>query len=164
MNPNMLLHETVKMVTGLAPITPSTSTPDRVSMKNFDKLTAVILVDNATTVTGSAITLKQSTTVAGGGETALAFTKMYQNIDTGASDLLVETAVAANTFTTDTTAQKNLIYVIEVDASDLNVAGGFDVIGVGTANAVATVLSVLYFLWPNRYASKVIDSPSAITD
>ena len=54
-----------KLVAGLCPILPSTSTPDYVSMKDYGHLTAIILVDNATTVTGSAITLKQATAVAG---------------------------------------------------------------------------------------------------
>lgn len=164
MNPNSLLHETVKMVTGLAPILPSSSTPDYVSLKNFARATFVILVDNATIVTGSAITLKQATAVAGTGEKALAFTKMYANEDTAATDLLVETAVTSNTFTTDTTNAKNLMYIIEIEAPELDVANDFDCVRVGTADAVAAIVSVLYCLWPNRYATKVIDSPSAIID
>ena len=164
MNPNMLLHEQVKMVTGLAGILPSSSTPDYVSLKHFAKATIIIMVDNATTVTGSAITVKQDDSVAGSSEKALAFTKMYQNIDTGASDLLVETAVTSNTFTTDTTNAKNLIYIIEIDASDLDVSGGFDCIRAGTGDATAAIVSVMYCLWPNRFGSKVIDSPSAIID
>ncbi len=164
MNPNVLLHEQVKMVTGLAPIVPSSSTPDYVSLKNYAKATIIIMVDNATGVTGSAITVKQDDSVAGSSEKALAFTKVYQNEDTAASDLLVETTVGSNTFTTVTTSNKNLIYIIEIDAADLDVSGGFDCIRAGTANATAAVVSVLYCLWPNRFASKVIDSPSAIID
>lgn len=164
MNPNTLLHEQVKMVLGLAPILPSSSEPDFVSLKNAARLTVAIYQDNATTVTGSAITLLQATVVAGTDEKALAFTKVYKNIDTGASDLLVETAVTSNTFTTDAVNAKNSIYIIEVEASSLDVANGFDVVRAGTANATALVLCVAYFLWPQRYATKVIDSPSAIID
>lgn len=164
MNPNMLLHEQAKMVTGLAPFTPSTTTPDFVSLKNCARLTIVIIGDNATTVTGSAITLLQSTVVAGTDEKALAFTKMYGNIDTATSDLQVETAVTANTFTTTAIDAKNSLYIIEVEASSLDVANGFDCVRLGTADATATVLSVLYILWPMRYGSKVIDSPSAVVD
>lgn len=154
--------EVGKWVTGLAPFTPSTTTPDYVSLKNYNKLTVIILADNATTVTGSAITLKQATAVAGTGEKALAFTTQWANIDTAASDTLVETAVTSNTFTTDATDAKNLMYVIEVDAADLDVANSFDCVRVGTGDATASVLSVCYWAHDSRYAKAT--PPAAITD
>ncbi len=163
--PNMYLHEGAKFVTGLAPILPNSTTPDYVSLKGYRKFTAVILVDNNTTVTGSAITLKQDDDVTGGSEKALAFTKVWQNIDTGnttTGDTLTETTVTSDTFTTDTTNAKNLMYVIEVDASELDVDNGFDCIRVGTADAVAAITSVLYILWPAKYAKP--DPLSAILD
>jgi len=160
--PQGLLVENFKFVTGLAPIAPSTSTPDYVSMKNYDRMTIVILADNATSVTGSAITVKQASAVAATGEKALAFTTMWKNIDTGATDTLVETAVTSNTFTTDTTNAKNLMYVIEVKASDLDVANGFDCVRAGTGDTVASVVSVLYLMWNTRYAKAT--PPSAILD
>ncbi len=164
MNSNMLLHEVVKPVLALAPILPSSSTPDYVSLKNFARFTAIIAQDNATTVTGSAITLKQATAVAGTGEKALAFTKMYTVANIATTDLLVETAVTSDTFTTDATNAINSLYVIEVEASELDVANDFDCIRVGTGDAVALVLSVTYLLWPSRYATKAINQPSAIID
>lgn len=160
MNLNALLSEQVKIVTGLAPITPSTSTPDYVSLKNYERCTVVIIADNGSTVTGSAITLKQATSVGAGGETPLAFTRAYRNIDTGASDALAAFTVSNNTFTTDTTNAKNLLYVIEVEASDLDVEGGFDCIRAGTGDAANTVLSVIYLLWGPKYSTL----PSAIVD
>ena len=156
------LLDKAKVVMGLAPITPSTSTPDYVCMKGYQKCTAIIAVDNGNTVTGSAITLKEATVVAGTGEQALAFSKMWANLDTDASDTLVETAVAANTFTTLTTNGKNALYVIEIDADDLDLDDGFDCVRVGTANAANTVLSVVYILHGTRYAPTL--DRSAITD
>ena len=158
---NALMNEQVKFVTGLAPILPSSSTPDYVSLKLYERATVVILVDNATTVTGSAITLKQATAVAGTGEKALAFTRMWANIDTAAGDLLTETTVTSNTFTTDSTNAKNLIYVIELEASDLDVDNSFDCFRVGTGDATAAIVSVLYILWPKRYAGNDL---AAVTD
>lgn len=151
-----------KVVMGLAPITPSTSTPDYVCMKGYQKCTAIIAVDNGDTVTGSAITLHEATAVAGTDEQALAFSKMWANLDTGASDTLVETAVSANTFTTLTTNGKNALYVIEIDADDLDLDDGFDCVRVGTANAANTVLSVVYILHGPRYAPTL--DRSAIAD
>lgn len=141
---NSMLHEVVKPVTGLAPILPSTSTPDYISLKNVLRMTVVILVDNATTVTGSAITLKQATAVAGTGEKALSFDKMFANIDTDAGDTLTETAVVSDTFTTDSTNAKNLMYVIDITPEMLDLANNFDCVRVGTGNAVAAIVSVLY--------------------
>lgn len=151
MNPNALMVEQAKFVDGLCMTVPSTSTPDYVSMKGYSKLTALIKVKNATTVTGSAITLKQATTVAGGGEKELAFSTVYANEDTGATDTLVATAVTSNTFTTDSTNSKNLMYIIEVDEQDLDQAGGFDCVRVGTGDAVAATVDIAYILWPAKY-------------
>lgn len=135
---------------------------DYVSLKGYSKCTIVIAVDNATTVTGGAITLKQATAVAGTGEKALAFSTMYANTDTGASDTLTETAVTSNTFTTDTTDNKNLLYVIEVDADDLDVANGFDCLRVDSLLMANAVGFVQYILHGPRYAAPI--ATSAITD
>lgn len=156
------LVETAKIVVGLAPITPSTSTPDRVSLKDYRRVTAIITVDNGNTVTGSAITLHQATTVAGGSEKAIAFTKAYRNIDVDAGDTLSEFAVTSNTFTTDSTNAKNLLYVIEVDAADLDTENGFDVFRVGTGNGANMVLSVVYILHGGRFQGDTL--PTVITD
>lgn len=152
--------EVNKIVTGLSPIVPSTSTPDYVVMENYRKLTAIITVTNATTVTGSAITLKQATAVAGTGEKALAFTSVLANTDTDASDLLTATAVTSSTFTTDDTNSKNLIYVVEIDASDLDTAKGFNCVRVGTGDATSATVSVVYILSEPRYATNPL--PTAI--
>lgn len=157
-----LLVDQAKIVTGLAPIAPSSSTPDYVSLKNYERLTVIISVDNGATVTGSAITLKQATDVAAAGEKALAFTKMWANTDTAAADALTETTVTSNTFTTDATNDKNLMYVIEVNPDSLDVAGGFDCVRAGTGNSVNAVVSVVYVLWPARYMKAT--PPSAIID
>lgn len=135
---------------------------DYVSLKSFKRCTIVLAVDNAATVTGGAITLKQATAVAGTSEKALAFTAMYANTDTGAGDTLTETAVTNNTFTTDTTDNKNLLYVIEVDAADLDVANGFDCIRVDSLLMANAVGAVMYLLHDCRYASPL--AVSAIVD
>ena len=150
------------VVEGLAPRTPSTSTPDYVSLKNVLWCTVLIVVDNATTVTGSAITLKQATSVAGGSEKALSFSKAYRNIDTAAADQLAEFTVTSDTFTTDTTDNKNLIYVIEVDPSTLDTNNGFDCLRAGTANATAAVVGVYYIL--KMKDKKGVTCPVVITD
>lgn len=159
---NAKLVEQSKVVTGFGPATPSTSTPDYVSLKQYHRCAVVIQVLNGTTVTGSAITVKQAQAVANTGEKALPFSWVHANVDTAATDTLVETAVTSNTFTTNTTNSKGLLYVIDVDESMLDIANGFDCIRAGTADAANTTLSVTYVLYPAKYAKAT--PPSAIID
>lgn len=149
LNVNALLVEQAKIVNGLAMTVPSSTTPDYVSLKGYDKLTILIKVKNATTVTGSAITLKQDDAVDGASEAALGFSWVWANIDLAAGDALVKTAVTNNTFTTDATNSKNLLYVIEVKPEDLT--EGNDCVRVGTGDATAATVDVTYILWPAKY-------------
>ncbi len=156
------LVDRLKFVQGLQPITPSSSTPDYVKLSAYTHLTIVIEVRNATTVTGSAITLKQATDAAGTSEKALSFSKVWANTDTGSADTLTETTVSSDTFTTDATNSKNLMYVFEVDATDLDKDNGFYWVRAGTGNATAATLSITYILSGVRYGGNLALLPTAI--
>lgn len=126
-----------------------------ISMKGYRRCQIIIGIADGTTVTGSTITLKQATAVAGTGEKALAFTRMLANTDYAASKTMVETAVVSNTFTTQTVNSKDSLYIIDVDADSLDVAGGFDCIrvdGTGHASTSGRGAFVLYNLYGPRYA------------
>lgn len=123
-----------------------------VSLKNYRRCTVIVDILNATTVTGTAITLKQASAVAATGEKALAFTRMLANIDYAAAQAYTETAVVANTFTSDATNSKRLRYVIEVDSETLDVANGFDCLSCQGASAVASIGQIQYVLWGARYS------------
>lgn len=126
-----------------------------VSMKGYQRCQIIISIADGTTVTGSTITLKQATAIAGTSEKALAFTRMLANTDYGASKTMVETAVTSNTFTTQTTNSKDSLYIIDVDASDLDVANGFDCLrvdGTGHAATASRGVVVLYNLYGARYS------------
>lgn len=161
----MKLTDKAKIVFG-SPIIGALATTngdcDYVSLKGFERMTIVIAVDNATTVTGGAVTLKQATDVAGTSEKALGFSTMWANTDAAAGDTLTETAVTSDTFTTSTTDNKNLLYVIELDAADLDVANGFDCVRVDVLSMANAVGFVQYILHGSRYSSPV--ATSAITD
>jgi hypothetical protein len=125
-----------------------------VSLKNYRKLQILIYIADGTTVTGTAVTLKQATAVAGTAEKALAFTRMLANTDYGASKTMVETAVVSSTFTTQTTNSKDSLYIIEVDSESLDVANGFDCVRVDCTGHAATASRgciVLYNLYGARY-------------
>jgi hypothetical protein len=154
---NGRLDEQVFQVQAAADLLLTTTVGDTkyVSMKNYRRLQIVIDIANGTTVTGSTITLKQATAVAGTGEKALAFTRMLSNIDYGASQVMTETAVSSNTFTTDATNSKNLRYIIEVDSDMLDTANGFDCVrldGTGHAATASRGVTVTYILWGAKYS------------
>lgn len=157
------LLDFVYPVEGLAAVTPSTSTPDYISLKNVHSVLVKIHVKNGTTVTGSAITLKQATAVAGTGEKALPFTTYYRVADTGAADAPpTKVTAASNTFTTNTTNSKNYYYLIPVSPSMLDSDGGFDCLRAGTGDAVNTTVVVEYLVRPllggvNNMPSFIID-------
>jgi hypothetical protein len=159
---NAELADLAKIINAYGPATPSTADPQAVSLKNYDRATILIAVLNGTTVTGSAITLQQCTAVAGTGAKALGFSTMKSCVDCAAGDTLAVTAVSSNTFTTNTTNSKRLLYAIDIKASDLDVANDFDCIRARAANAANTTLQISYILYPPRYASPA--AVSAITD
>lgn len=160
----MRLIDEVKFVTGCPPaaLTGAAGDGDYISMKNYTNLSIVIQVDNGSTVTGGAISLKQATAVAGTGEQPLGFSKMFANIDAGASDDLVETVVSGDTFTTDTTNNKNLMYVIDVQDTDLDIVDGYDCVRIDVASMANAIGSVTYIL--SGAKEKPANTVSAITD
>ncbi len=155
--------ENLHFVDAIAPTPTPLGLEDAISMKTWDRVAIVIKVKNATTVTGSAVTLKQSTLVDLTGEKALAFATMYANEDTAANDTLVKTTVTSDTFTTDATNSKNLLYVIEVKASDLDVENDFDVLRLDMTDPTAADVDALYLGYRGRYQGG-LPRVSAITD
>jgi hypothetical protein len=154
---NARLIDNVKTVMGCPPaaLTSTAGDGDYVSLKNFSKLRIAISVLNGTSVTGGTVTLKQATAVAGTNEKPLAFSKMLANTDCAAGDTPTETAVISNTFTTGTTNSKQLLYVIEVDASDLDASNGFNCVRVDITGMTNAVGSVIYDLYGSRYYSPI---------
>lgn len=156
-NTNARLDEQCLQIQAAADLLLTTTVGDTkyVSLKNYRRMQIIIDIANGTSVTGSTITLKQATTVAGANEKALGFTRMLSNIDYAASSTMTETAVSNNTFTTDTTNSKNLRYIIDVNSDDLDAANGFDCVrldGTGHAATASRGVNVTYVLYGARYS------------
>ena len=157
MNLNARLDEQVTTVVAAAGLLLTSTLGDTtyVSLKGFNRCQIIITIADGTTVTGTAVTLKQATAVAGTGEKALAFTRMLANTDYAASKVMTETAVTSNTFTTQTTNSKDSVYIIDVDASSLDVANGFDCLRVDCTGHAATAsrgCTVVYNLYGKRFS------------
>lgn len=161
-SPNAMLIEQAKVVSLFSPATPSTSTSDFISMKGYERVCVLIQGVNGSTVTGSAVTLNQSTDVANSGGKALAFATQYANTDVANSDTLTATTVTSNTFTTVATNSLAYLYAIEVKATDLDIANGFDCFAVKAATGVNTTLGITAILYPAKYGKAT--PIAAITD
>jgi hypothetical protein len=132
-----------------------------VSFKNARQMRITLAILNGSGAGGGTVTLKQATAVAGTNEKPLPFGKMFINTDCAASDALLETSVTSDTFTTSATNGKQLLYVIEIKISDLDINNGFTCARVDVAGMANAVGSVIYDLYDFRDASSTI---SAITD
>ena len=134
-------------------------TGDYVSMKGYGHLT--IILQFGAVGTGTALTLKQATDVTNSlsDEKALSYDKIYINIGLTTTDL-TETTVTSDTYTVSS-ANSNL-YVIEIDARELDITNGFDCVRFDLASgAGTTILSVIYILSDPRYDQ---NSVNAIVD
>lgn len=138
--------------------TGAAATAKYVSLKDYRHI-EIRIQTGAWAAGTAAVTLSQATAVAGTGAKALAFAKQWN--DEATSGTLVETAVTSNTFNL-TTANK--VYIIEVDAAALDVAGGFDCLAVAVASpgVNADFYGVTYTLSGSRYGDAT--PPTALTD
>jgi hypothetical protein len=161
--PGKNLPEQIQHVHAYGPTTPSTAVPDYISLKHVDAVEVVVQVLNASTVTGSAITLNQAQAVAATNAKALAFTTYYSCADPANTAVFTKATAASNTFTTANTNTATLIYRIPVDPSSLDRTNGFDCLQVGLANAVnATV--VAHYNVVNKYGGNAATVASVIAD
>lgn len=162
MNPNALLIEQVKPVVVQTPGL-ATGAGLYFSLKNYERVTFLIAATNGTTVTGSAISLKQATSVAAGNEKALSFSRMFANTDTSVNQQLTAQAVTNDTFTLNSTNSKNLLYAVEVDQGMLDAKNDFDCVKLVAGVSVAQTLTIIALLWPAKYGQGT-GLPTALTD
>ncbi len=129
------------------------------SMKLYGRL-FVLIQTGAWAAGTAAVTLNQATAVAGTAAKALAFTEMWVNT-AAAPDTFTKTAVTSNTFNLDTA---NLLYIIEVDANQLDNANNFDCVGVAVATPGANVdiYGITYIMGAARFEDKNL--PSCLAD
>lgn len=130
---------------------------DYVSLKNYGHLT-IIIAQGAWAGGTPAVTLNQATAVAGTGAKALGFDYRWTKVAISGTTF-TKTAVTSDTF--DLPAVANTINVIEIDASDLDVANGFDCVSlqIESPGANADLISAFYILSQPRYAQATLPDP-----
>jgi hypothetical protein len=147
---------------------PSTTTTLWLDMAYYSQLSFYILVKNATTVTGSAITLNQATNVLGTSSKALAYNNYFSAVglfaaQTAASDVWTQTTGISGTFTTSTTNSNLYAYLIEVHDTDLDLNNGFTCVQAALATAVATTIAVFVLAGVARYGGNFAINPTVLT-
>lgn len=165
---NNLLAEAAQIVTAFVPVDMSAAANngDWVSLKNFDRCTIIFVKAAGTAGDDPVLTLKQATDVAGTGAKALTFTRVDAKVgvQTGIGAFTTVSQAAANTYTDAVSAEAQGLFLIEVQASDLDVANGFDCVqfSVPDVGINAQLGGALYLLRGARYAAAGL--PSAIID
>lgn len=169
MNLNAELAEQVNIVSAFAPVDMSAAanTGDWVSLKNYERATLVLFKGAGTAGDDPTVTLQQATDVSGTGAKALSVidrvhTKQDTSLATVGGYTLVE-QTAADTYTDDTSAEDQAIWVIDIQTEELDVDGGFDCIqaSVGDVGTNAQLGGALWLLWGARYGGNGMQSAIA---
>jgi hypothetical protein len=175
---NKQITETAQIVQGFLPVAMNTgaNAGDWVSLKEFGRCAVVFYKAVGTNGDDPIITLSQATVVAGSDTKALNITRVDKK--QAATNLLAvgqfttstsgspasHDTFSANTWTNSDLAEQAAIVVIDIQASDLDIANGFCCIqaSVGDVGTNADLGCMLYFLYDARDASATL--PSAIVD
>lgn len=128
---------------------------DAVSLKNYSRCDVYIAAGNI--ASDVVVTLKQSTNVALADEKALpfAFVYKYPNVTQA-----TKTAVVSDTFTITAANDDNTQWVIPIEASELDVSGGFDVLRLDLVDPGGVALiSATYYLAGGRFKKTPMPDP-----
>lgn len=138
---------------------------DWVSMANYRKCVAVLFKGAGTAGDDPVFKLQQATAAAGTSAKDLNFTVIYSKVGTQTStaNFTRTTQSAATSYTDATSAEAQAIIAVEIDAADLDVAGGFDFIQLSVADVGgnAQLGCGFYLMLDSRYGQQT--PPSAIS-
>lgn len=127
-----------------------------VSMAKYNRATVIIAVGNQTTISTPAVTLEQATSSAGAGGKALSFD--WKVTSTAAlsqsNDTYTRAAVSSDTF--NLVATDNMLYMIDIRDTQLDIANDFKYFRVAIASpgANACPICVLYVLYDADFCSQ----------
>lgn len=152
-NGNLRFTDFAQIATGIKPVNlaSAANNGDWINLKNFHRCAVVVVADDGTAANDLTLTMTQATDNAGAGEKALNFTEIFTKQGSDLEAIATWTKVtqtAANTYTSATNGEEELIYVVDFAAEDLDIANDFDhiqatIAQVGAAK-VGTVLMIPY--------------------
>ena len=172
MNSNARLDEVVTPIVAAAGLllTSTLGDTDYVSLKGYRRCQIIISIADGTTVTGSTITLKQATDVAGTSAknlTVVTDIHKKQGTLTAVGTWTTTTQAAAATYAGDgTSAEEQAVYVVEIEADQLDADNGFDCINVACSDVGtnAQLGCALYILYGLRNGGAPATLPNSIAD
>lgn len=144
---------------GFAPVDMAAAANDGdwISLKNYNHVEIIVVKAAGAAGEPATLTLEQATDVSGAGAKALPFTRLYvkNGADLQAVGLFTQvTQASANTYSPGAgTGNQQGLWVVEFDAQDLDVAGGFDCLRARVADVgvTAQIGTVLYRLSEPRF-------------
>jgi len=154
MNHQMLEVDQVVNLHGA--VAPSSATPIRFSMKEFDRAT-ILIFQNKSAGNGCAVSMNQAQDVSGTGSKTLSFTKAKRSLANGTQAAPVNAwesfDVASDTFTTDATNGTRDSYAIDITKDMLDIDNDFDVVELELGNAASNVIQAIAILHRARNAA-----------
>lgn len=165
----MKLLEIAQIVVGFVPVDmqAGANAGDWVNMKHFDHCVVMLTKAAGTAGDDPVLKLEQATDVTGAGVKDLdvidrIFVK--QGVQTTISNFTEVTQAADEDYTELTSAENQALWVVEIDAEQLDADGGFTCLRASVADVGGNAqLGVLhYILMRARYQGKVANMPSAI--
>lgn len=159
------------IVPGIVPLDLQTArTGDWVSLKNAQGVCIVFFKGAGTAGDDPTLTVQQATDVSGAGAKDLAVvTQVHkkQGTLTAVGTWTTVTQAAAATYVGDgTSAEEQAVYVIQIEADQLDADNGFDCVNVACSDVGtnAQLGCALYILYGLRHAAAPANLPSAIID
>ncbi|MBX3579905.1 MAG: hypothetical protein KF723_22105 [Rhizobiaceae bacterium] len=162
---NQHFCEKFQIVAGFAPVDMAASSgpvSDVVSMKNYGRCAAVLFAGVGTSNNDTTVTAKQSALVAGS-PANLNFNRIdvKQAVDIDDAPTFTQIANADHDYTSDTSGESQLIWVVDIKAEDLDEGKDSFALTVNDHGA-AKLGGLLYFLHEPRYSKATM--PGAIAD
>ena len=159
--------QTANIVAGIVPADLQTgaNNGDWVSLKDYGRCVAVFFKGIGTAGDDPVFTLKQATDATGAGSKALTFTSVYSKVgtQTGIANFTETTQAAAATYTDAVSAEAQAIIGVEINATNLDVDGGFTHVqlSIPDVGGNAQLGCAFYIMLDPRYAGESMPSPIA---
>ena len=154
-----LLVEQSQIVQGVVPVdlAAGANDGDWVSLKGYGRCAVIVQKAVGVAAQDPTLTMEQATAVAGTGAKALTFERIdvKQAVDILTIGQFTKvTQAAAATYTEGTSGESQAVWVVEFNAEDLDVEGGFDCLRARIADpgATAQLGSILYVLLDPVYS------------
>lgn len=153
MNGNLRLVDFAEIVSIIQPVdlNAGVNNGDYVNVKNYQRVTFIVSANNGTAANDLTVTLQQATDAAGTGAKALNFTEIYEKEGTSLASVeqfTKQTQSAANTYTSGTNGENELLYVLDVAPETLDIDNDFDWVTVNLnqvgAAKVGSVIAILH--------------------